>query len=57
MISPILATLELVKSEVRTVDGQLMGKEVTQHYEEQQGENDDRACSQLEWGLEWGEVI
>jgi hypothetical protein len=57
MFSSILASLEIVKSEVGTMDGKLVGKEVAHDYEEQKGQNDDRACSQLERTLEWSEVV
>lgn len=39
------------------MDGKLVGKEVAHDYEEQKGQNDDRACSQLERTLEWSEVV
>ena len=36
---------------------ELVGEEVTHHYEEQDGKDNDSACSQLEWGLEWCDVV
>ena len=53
----MIISLEIVKPEVGTVDGELMGKEVTRHYEKQQGEDNGRACSQMECVLEWSEVV
>jgi hypothetical protein len=44
-----MASLEIVKSEVGTVDDELVGEEVTPHYDEQDGKDNNSACSQLEW--------
>jgi hypothetical protein len=57
MIFSVLTSLEAVKSEVGTVDGELVGKEVTHQYEKQEGEDDDGACFQPEWCLERGDVV
>jgi len=40
--------LKVVKTEVRSVDSELVREEVARDYEQKQGEDDGRACSQLE---------
>jgi len=47
--------LKVVKTEVGPVDGELVCEEVARDYEQEQGEDDGRACSQLELGLEGGD--
>jgi len=39
-----LASFEIVKPDVGTVDGELVGKEMTHYNEKQEGEDDGGAC-------------